>query len=88
VIWKKEKIMPAIQQPPKMRSPTPDEIRDVRLSNGHTQAAAAAVVHGPSYRTWQDWESGAHAMKPWVWELYLLKTRPWLIPLYHVGAVA
>ena len=39
-----------------------------------TQAEAAAIVHRPSYRTWQDWERGRAKMPPDAWELFLLKT--------------
>ncbi len=54
--------------------PTPESIRAARAAAGLTQAEAAAVVHRPSYRTWQDWERGRARMPPDAWELFLLKT--------------
>lgn len=54
--------------------PTPESIRAARTVAGLTQAEAAAVVHRPSYRTWQDWERGRARMPLDAWELFLLKT--------------
>ena len=54
--------------------PAPESIRAARVAAGLTQAEAAAVVHRPSYRTWQDWERGVARMPPDAWELFLLKT--------------
>ena len=57
-----------------MRQPTPDEIRAAREQAGDTQAEAAARVHSPSYRAWQNWENGSRAIPLAAWELYLIKT--------------
>lgn len=54
--------------------PTPESIRAARVAAGLTQSEAAAVVHRPSYRTWQDWERGVARMPLDAWELFLLKT--------------
>ena len=54
--------------------PTPEAIVAARKAAGLTQAEAAAIVHRPSYRTWQDWERGRAKMPPDAWELFLLKT--------------
>lgn len=54
--------------------PLPEAIRAARQSVDLTQAQAAAVVHSPSYRTWQDWELGKTPMPIGLWELFLLKT--------------
>lgn len=57
-----------------LSTPLPLAIRAARHRAGLTQAQAAEVVHSPSYRTWQDWESGATPMPIGLWELFLLKT--------------
>ena len=57
-----------------MEKPTPEMIRAARVAAGLTQTEAAAVVHRPSYRTWQDWERGRAQMPLDAWELFLLKT--------------
>ena len=44
------------------------------MAAGLTQAEAAAIVHRPSYRTWQDWERGRAKMPLDAWELFLIKT--------------
>lgn len=54
--------------------PTPDAILAARKAAGLSQAQAAAIVHRPSYRTWQEWERGRAKMPPDAWELFLLKT--------------
>jgi len=54
--------------------PLPMAIRSARKKAGLTQAQAAAVVYSPSYRTWQDWESGKTPMPIGLWELFMLKT--------------
>lgn len=54
--------------------PTPEAILAARKDAGLSQAQAAAVVHRPSYRTWQDWERGRARMPTDAWELFLLKT--------------
>ena len=53
-------------------SPTPEEIRSVRLEVGLSQTAAANLIYS-TLRTWQDWEAGAAHMHPGLWELFLLK---------------
>lgn len=57
-----------------LTQPTPAQIKSARESIGDTQAEAAARVHSPSYRAWQDWEAGRRAMPLAAWELYLIKT--------------
>lgn len=54
--------------------PTVDQIKTARCNAGDTQAEAAKRVNSPSYRTWQDWESGRRVMPLAAWELYLIKT--------------
>ena len=54
--------------------PTPEAIVAARKAAGLTQAEAAAIVHRPSYRTWQDWERGRAKMPLDAWELFLIKT--------------
>lgn len=54
--------------------PTPADIKHARETVGDTQAEAAARVHSPSYRAWQDWEAGRRAMPLAAWELFLIKT--------------
>jgi len=53
--------------------PTPGRIRAARQASGHSQSAAADVVH-VSWRTWQSWEYGARQMPRAAWELYRIKT--------------
>lgn len=57
-----------------IKQPTPAEIKAAREHVGDTQAEAAARVHSPSYRAWQNWENGTRAMPLAAWELYLIKT--------------
>jgi DNA-binding transcriptional regulator YiaG len=57
--------------------PTPEAILAARKAAGLSQAQAAAVVHRPSYRTWQDWERGRVKMPADAWELFLIKTGQW-----------
>lgn len=54
-------------------APTPEEIRSARLAAGLTQTQAAELCHR-SLRGWQDAESGARALDPAPWELFLLRT--------------
>jgi hypothetical protein len=54
--------------------PLPEDIVTARLMAGHTQSQAAACVHRPGYRSWQNWERGTAQMPADTWELYLLKT--------------
>lgn len=53
-------------------SPTPEDVRALRLAHGHTQAQAAAMVHMKA-RAWQKYEGNEAAMHPAVWELYRIK---------------
>ena len=53
-------------------TPTPQEIRDWRISRGLTQTEAAALV-GTGYRTWHQWEAGKRKMKACVFELARIK---------------
>jgi len=53
-------------------APTPERIRAARAASGHSQSAAAAVVH-VSWRTWQLWEYGTRGMPLAAWELYRIK---------------
>lgn len=53
-------------------SPTPQEIREWRLSRGLTQTEAGALV-GSGYRTWHQWETGKRKMRPCVFELARIK---------------
>lgn len=57
--------------------PTPSEIRELRVSVGHTQKKAAATVFAPSYRTWQNYESKTSPtpIPQVVWEYYKSKVR-------------
>jgi DNA-binding transcriptional regulator YiaG len=57
--------------------PTPEAILAARKAAGLSQAQAAAVVHRPSYRTWQDWERGRAKMPLDAWELFMIKTGQW-----------
>jgi DNA-binding transcriptional regulator YiaG len=58
----------------KLLVPTIEEIKNARENAGDGQAEAAARVHSPSYRSWQDWEAGRRQMPLERWELYILKT--------------
>lgn len=58
-------------------SPTPEQIRDLRIGANLTQTEAAAVVYAP-LRTWQGWEAPegvpAHRTMPAAaWELFAVK---------------
>lgn len=57
-----------------LAQPTPTQIKAARETVGDTQAQAAARVHSPSYRAWQNWEDGSRKMPLAAWELYLIKT--------------
>ena len=62
----------ATHAPSKSDSPTPDEVRALRLAHKQTQAQAAELVH-MRVRAWQKYEGGEAAMHPAVWELYRIK---------------
>lgn len=55
-----------------MTSPSPDLIRLTRLLSKLTIRESAAMV-GVTIGTWAKYESGMHAMKPSMWELYNIK---------------
>jgi DNA-binding transcriptional regulator YiaG len=57
-----------------IEQPTPAQIKSARENVGDTQAEAAARVHSPSYRAWQNWEAGTRTIPLASWELYLIKT--------------
>lgn len=54
------------------RSPLPADVRAARESAGLSQTQAAKLVRS-ALRTWQQWESGARAMHPGLWELLCIK---------------
>lgn len=59
-------------------SPTPQEVRDMRIASGGTQEASAQSVH-VALRTWQSWEEGSRTMPAAAWELFLLRCwRAWV----------
>ena len=62
----------ATHTPSKSDSPTPAEVRALRMAHGQTQAQAAAMVHMKA-RAWQKYEGNEAAMHPAVWELYRIK---------------
>ncbi|WP_293000017.1 hypothetical protein [Nevskia sp.] len=53
-------------------SPAPAEVAAARAKSGLTQTEAAALVYS-TFRTWQNWESGARNMPPALWELWQYK---------------
>ena len=53
-------------------SPTPQQIKDLRLRAGLSQIAASALVHS-ALSTWQGWEYGRRKMHPAIWELFQIK---------------
>ena len=55
-----------------MEIPTTEAIKAARGELG--QREAAQVLYLPTYRTWQNWELGVHAMPAAMWELFLLRT--------------
>lgn len=55
-------------------NPTPEEIRETRLSAGLTQTQAARLIHS-TLRTWQDHEAGKARMHPASWSLFRLKLK-------------
>jgi len=57
---------------------TPAEIRQARMNSGLTQMEAAQKVQA-SLRGWQQWEAGDRAMPLGLFELFMLKTRQWLL---------
>ena len=55
-------------------TPSPAAVLAARESAGHTQAEAAALVGLADRRAWWRIESGATAISPAAWALYLLAT--------------
>lgn len=55
-------------------SPTPAEIRQLRLQVGLTQKAAAEKVCSTA-RRWIEWEGGVHKMHPGLWMLFQIRTK-------------
>ncbi len=55
-----------------IKAPTPQNLRDARLSLGYTQKEAAALVH-VTPRAWQLLEAGNRRMPPGLWELCVIK---------------
>lgn len=51
------------------RNPAPAEIRAAREKAKLSQLGAAEILFC-SYRTWQDWESGARRMHPVFWHYF------------------
>ncbi|ORJ49431.1 hypothetical protein B2M27_15615 (plasmid) [Kluyvera intermedia] len=58
----------------KNKNPTPDEIREARLSAELTQATAAQLVYS-SLNAWSQWERGERKMHPAIWELFQIKSQ-------------
>jgi len=54
------------------RSPTPEEIRQLRENANLTQDEAAKLVHS-TWKSWQKWEYGERPMHPTFWELFCRK---------------
>jgi hypothetical protein len=62
---------------PMLTQPTPDQVRAARLQAGHTQAAAAELVHRRDSARWREWERTGptgRIIDLAVWELYLIKS--------------
>jgi hypothetical protein len=60
-----------------LMQPTPDQVRATRLAMGHTQQAAAELVHRPDSARWREWERdgpSGRRIDLAVWELYLIKS--------------
>lgn len=60
-------------------SPTPEQIREIRLAAGLTQTEAAALAY-VALRTWQKWEDStggesARTMPAAAWALFLIRIR-------------
>lgn len=75
------KTLPGI--PP--ASPTPEQIRELRLRAGLERREAAALVHAQK-RTWEVWEAAAHSaahrnMPASTWELFAIKVQSKGTPL-------
>ncbi|MNQ49920.1 hypothetical protein D3C85_638420 [compost metagenome] len=55
-----------------MKSPTPEEIFELRTRLGVSQAAAADLVHHSAI-AWGQWERATRKMNAAVWELFTIK---------------
>lgn len=53
-------------------SPSPENIKALRLLNNLTQTEAAAKVYR-NCRCWQRWEAGDSKMDPAIFELFVIK---------------
>ncbi len=62
-----------------LSSPTPQIIKNTRVTLGYTQKEMAEMLH-VSLRAWQLWEAGDRKMPPGLWELCVIKAG--LHPLY------
>ena len=56
----------------------PSTVVSVRKSTGLTQSMAAALVY-KSLRAWQQYEGGERKMPLDTWELFLIKTKSYVI---------
>jgi DNA-binding transcriptional regulator YiaG len=54
-------------------SPTPEQIKQIRMDAGLTQAQAAETIYC-SLGAWQKWELGSREMHPAFFELFKIKT--------------
>jgi putative transcriptional regulator len=54
-------------------TPTPEQIRQLRMAAGLTQGQAAALLY-KTERAWRMWESGDRQMDPAFCELFCVKT--------------
>lgn len=57
-----------------MNSPTPKQIKSLRLKYGFTQTESADLIHCKRV-TWQNWESNNRTMHPAFWELFKIKLK-------------
>ena len=67
-----------------LSSPTPQIIKNTRVTLGYTQKEMAEMLH-VSLRAWQLWEAGNRKMPPGLWELCVIKAG--LHPLYKAVPV-
>jgi DNA-binding XRE family transcriptional regulator len=68
-----------------LSSPTPQIIKNTRVTLGYTQKEMAEMLH-VSLRAWQLWEAGNRKMPPGLWELCVIKAG--LHPLYKAVPVS
>ena len=55
-------------------SPSPEQIREIRLSASLTQTEAGRLVYA-ALRTWQEWEGDGRVMPAAAWALFLIRAR-------------